>query len=146
MTAQEELVKMIRNKEDSDFDTLMKLYEQLEPTTIEFMIGQWHGGNFDSKVDIGPFYGKRFNSAEDCEPMLFKKEDGTIYAWKDWGDAQLREVRFGDKVQATVIYDDRPLMDYFRKVTDDIVIGLGDLKRKGGKPASKGFFWLERDR
>jgi hypothetical protein len=141
MTVEGKILDMIENKVDCDFDTLMTMYEQLEPVSNQFMIGQWHGGVFDSKRDIGPFYGKRFNSENDVEPMLFKNEEGTIYTWKDLGAAQLREVKYGGKVQATVIYDDRPLMDYFRKVSDDAVLGLGEYKN-----LERSFFWLIRDK
>src|SRR3546814_10406150 len=73
--------------------------------------------------------------------LPISKEDGTVFAWPDWGEARLREVGYGGKVQSTVIYDDRPLMDYFRKVNDDLVLGLGDWKGK-----AKSFFWLARDK
>src|SRR3546814_1577062 len=89
------------------------------------MFGQWRGGTFDDR-DIGNFYGKRFNSEEHCEPMLRTKEDGTVFAWPDWGEARLREVGYGGKVQSTVIYDDRPLMDYFCKVNADLVLGRSE--------------------
>ena len=42
---------------------------------------------------------------------------------------------------ASLIYDKHPIMDYFRKVTDDIVVGLGDQK---GKPTDF-FFHLTRE-
>src|SRR3546814_11470154 len=88
---------------------------------------------------ISNFYGKRFNSPEHCEPMLRTDDEGKVYAWGDWGEARLREVGYWGKVQSAVIYDDSALMDYFRKVHDALVIGLGYWT---GKP--KGFFWLIR--
>jgi hypothetical protein len=144
MTAQQTLQNIIRSREACSAEMLRPLYDQLEPATAEGMIGTWHGGKFDGGKEPNPinWYGKRFTSASEVDPMLCKKPDGTIYAWEDWGPAQLREVVFGGKVQACLIYDRLPLMDYFRKITDDMVLGLADMK---GKPMDF-FFWLERDK
>jgi len=143
MSAQQELLDFIRNGEADSPETLMPLFDQLEPATPDQMIGQWHGGKFDGGKDPDPigWYGKRFKSASQVEPMLCRKEDGSVYAWDKWGEAQMREVAFGGKVQACLIYDKQPMMDYFRRVTEDLVVGLADMK---GKPLDF-FFWLERD-
>jgi hypothetical protein len=144
MNASSTLLSIIRSGEACPAETLMPLYDQLEPATAKDMIGTWHGGKFDGGKEPNPisWYGKRFVSASHVEPMLCRKEDGSVYAWPNWGDAQLREVAFGGKVQACLIYDKQPMMDYFRKVTDDLVIGLADIK---GRPTDF-FFWLERDK
>lgn len=139
--AEKQLLEMIRSGKDYPPSVLMPLFEKLQPVSIDFMMGTWRGGVFDhSKPDPIRWYGKRFNSVNDVEPMLCRKEDGTIYAWDKWGTARMREAAFGGKVQATLIYDKQPMMDYFRKVTDDLVIGLGDIKNR----PTNFFFWLER--
>jgi hypothetical protein len=143
MSAEQELLAMIKSGKDCPSATLMPLFEKLEPVPADFMIGTWHGGRFDhSTPDPINWYGKRFVSSNHVEPLLARKEDGTVYSYEGLGVAQLREVAFGGKVQASLIYDKHPMMDYFRKVTDDIVIGLGDIK---GRPTDF-FFWLERDK
>jgi hypothetical protein len=144
MSAEDKLMQIIKSGEACPADILMPLFEQLQPAPAEFMIGQWHGGKFDGGKEPDPihWYGKRFVSPSHVEPMLCRNEDGTVYAWDKWGAAQLREVKFGDKVQACLIYDKLPMMDYFRKVTEDLVIGLGDIK---GRPTDF-FFWLEREK
>ena len=144
MTAEDTLLRIIRSGEACPAETLMPLYDQLQPASAKQMIGQWHGGKFDGGAEPNPinWYGKRFVSRTEVEPMLCRKEDGTIYAWDKWGAAQLREVAFGDKVQACLIYDTLPMMDYFRKVSEDLVLGLADIK---GRPTDF-FFWLERDK
>jgi len=141
MSAQKELLRIIKSGEDCPAATLMPLFEQLEPTSADFMIGTWRGGKFDhSQPDPINWWGKRFVSAAHVEPLLASREDGSVYAYSKLGQAQLREVVWGGKVQAALIYDQHPIMDYFRKVTDNIVIGLGDIK---GKPTDF-FFWMER--
>lgn len=140
-SAEKQLLEMIKSGKDYPASILMPLYEKLQPASIDFMLGTWRGGVFDhSKPNTIRWYGKRFKSLNDVDPMLCQKEDGTVYAWDKWGPARMREAAYGGKVQATLIYDKMPMMDYFRKVTDDIVIGLGDIK---GRPMDF-FFWLER--
>jgi hypothetical protein len=122
----------------------VKPFAQLQPASAQQMIGTWHGGTFDGGTQPNSIngYGKRFVSRSHVEPMLCRKEDGTIYAWDKWGEAQLREVEFDGKVRACLIYDKLPMMDYFRKVSEEVVLGLGDVK---GRPTDF-FFWLERDK
>ncbi len=144
MSAEKELLEMIQSNKAYTPAAVMALYEQLEPAPADFMIGTWYGGKFDGGLEPNPinWCGKRFVDANTVEPMLCRKEDGSVYAWDNWGEAQLREVKWGGKVQATLIYDKHPMMDYFRKVTEDVVIGLGDIK---GRPTDF-FFWLKRQK
>jgi len=144
MSAEEKLMEIIKSGKDCPSSTLMPLFEQLEPATADFMIGTWKGGRFDStQPDPINWYGKRFVSSSHVEPLLARKaEDNSVYAYDGLGQAQLREIQWGGKVQAALIYDKHPMMDYFRKVTDHIVIGLGDIK---GRPTDF-FFWLEKEK
>lgn len=144
MSAEEKLLEIIESGEACSADILMPLFEQLEPASAEFMIGTWRGGKFDGGKEPDPinWYGKRFISASHVEPLLCTAEDGSVYSYENLGVAQLREINHGGKVGASLIYDQHPIMDYFRKVTDDIVIGLGDIK---GKPLDF-FFHLTREK
>lgn len=143
MNPEKELLDIIKSGNDCSPEILMPLYEKLQPATADSMIGTWKGGKFNSKLpDPINWYGKRFVSRSHVEPLLARKEDGTVYSYENLGVAQLREVEFGGKIQASLIYDKHPMMDYFRKVTEDIVIGLADIK---GQPMNF-FFWLEREK
>ena len=117
---------------------MMQLYEQLEPVSIELILGTWKAGLFDGGVSPDPltWYAKRFVSRTHAEPLLCYASDGSIYSYDKMGLAQLREVAFNGKLSASLIYDSQPIMDYFRKVTSDVIIGLGDVK---GRPT--GFFF-----
>jgi hypothetical protein len=141
--ASDEVLAIIRSGEACPAERLMPLFDELEPISAEEMIGTWHGGLFDGGTGPDPinWYGKKFDSASHVEPLLARAQDGSIYAFDKMGAAQLREVAFHGKVSASLIYDEHPIMDYFRKVTDDIVLGLGDQK---GKPTDF-FFHLTRD-
>jgi hypothetical protein len=134
---------MIRSGQAYPAEVLMPLYNQLEGASADFMIGTWKGGKFDGGKEPDPikWYGKRFVSRSHVEPLLCRRDDGSVYSYENLGVAQLREVVFNGKMCASLIYDKQPIMDYFRKVTDNIVIGLGDIK---GRPLDF-FFHLTRE-
>ncbi|MBI5259369.1 MAG: DUF4334 domain-containing protein [Burkholderiales bacterium] len=142
MSAESQLLEMIQSGQAFAPDQLMPLYDQLAPASLEFMLGTWKGGKFDGGKEPDPikWYGKRFVSATHAEPLLCYAPDGSVYSYENLGLAQMREVLFRGQVCAALIYDKQPIMDYFRKVNDQVVIGLGDVK---GKPTDF-FFHLTR--
>lgn len=137
------VLQMIETGQAYTTEEILPLYDQLEPVDIDFMIGTWKGGKFDAGKSPDPinWYGKRFNSANNAEPLLARKPDGTIYSFDKWGMAQLREVKFRGKVSASLIYDNKPIMDYFRKIDDDTLLGLGEMKGN-----LTFFFYLTREK
>jgi hypothetical protein len=142
MRAERQIMNLIETGEPCAPAALMPIFDELEPISAEFMLGTWKGGRFDGGASPDPinWYGKRFVSAQHVEPLLCRAADGSIYSYDKLGLAQLREVSFNGKVSASLIYDQQPIMDYFRKVTNDVVVGLGDIK---GKPTDF-FFHLTR--
>ncbi|WP_165831369.1 DUF4334 domain-containing protein [Abyssibacter profundi] len=134
---------LIKSGEAVAEDRLMSLYDELEPVDLDFMLGQWSGGKFDGGAEPDPinWYGKRFDSRDHVEPLLAHAPDGSIYAFDKLGAARMRMIEFRGAVTASLIYDKQPIMDYFRKVDDDTVIGAGEVK---GKPGYM-FFYLQRE-
>lgn len=134
---------MISSGEAYPAETLLPLFEQLEPVDTDFMIGTWKGGKFDGGKEPDPinWYGKRFTSTTDVEPLLVLDAEGKVQTFTKLGGAQMREIKYKGVSSAALIYDAQPIMDYFRKVNDDVVIGLGDIK---GKPTDF-FFHLTRE-
>lgn len=140
---EQQWLDMIASGEAYSADALMPLYKQLEPVDTDFMLGTWKGGKFDGGNEPDPinWYGKRFTSLTDVEPLLVTDAEGNVVTYDRLGAAQMRSVEFDGTTSAALIYDSQPIMDYFRKVNDDVVIGLGDIK---GKPTDF-FFHLTRD-
>lgn len=140
---EQQWLDMIASGEAYSADTLMPLFKQLEPVDTEFMLGTWKGGKFDGGSEPDPinWYGKRFTSTTDVEPLLVTNDEGEVVTFDRLGAAQMRQVEFEGSVSAALIYDSQPIMDYFRKVNDEVIIGLGDIK---GKPTDF-FFHLTRD-
>ncbi|MFN3579827.1 MAG: DUF4334 domain-containing protein [Pseudomonas sp.] len=124
---------MIASGEAYPAETLLPLFEQLPPVDLDFMLGTWKGGKFDGGAEPDPinWYGKRFTSPTDVEPLLVLDAEGKVQTFDKLGGAQMREIKYQGVTSAALIYDKQPIMDYFRKVNDNVVIGLGDIK---GKP------------
>ena len=107
-----------------DSARLMKLYRQLEPVSIDFMLSTWHGSLFNGQSGDG-WYGKNMISKGHVQPLLFKRPDGSVYSNEVWGLAHLKPGTYEDLSETTMlVYNDKPLYDYFRRVTDETVIGL----------------------
>ncbi|MFA5677179.1 MAG: DUF4334 domain-containing protein [Pseudomonas sp.] len=139
---EQQWLDMIASGQAYSAETLMPLFKQLQPVDTDFMVGTWKGGKFDGGIEPDPinWYGKRFTSTTHVEPLLVTNAEGEIVTYDRLGAAQMRHVEFDGTVSAALIYDSQPIMDYFRKVNDDVVIGLGDIK---GKPTDF-FFHLTR--
>ncbi|WP_316751508.1 DUF4334 domain-containing protein [Pedobacter gandavensis] len=140
-----------------------RLFDNLEPVSIEFMLGRWKGeelytGNpADGILETTGWAGKTFENAENVFPLVFFTDSSktetfnvdpliamspdmaTKYAGKTLGEirevvetqaskARLRMVEFKGKVSATMIYDNLPINDIFRKIDDNMVIGVMDFK------------------
>jgi hypothetical protein len=124
------LLAIIESGEACPITTLGGLFGELEPISADDMIGMWRGGLFDGGKAPDPirWYGKRFVSRAHVDPLMCRAKDGTIYSYDKLGFAQLREMTYNGVTSAALIYDKHPIMDYFRKVTDDIVVGRGETK------------------
>jgi hypothetical protein len=114
---------------DAALDTF---WTTLEPASIDFMIGEWRGGEFHTGHRSNGFmkklnwFGKTFVSASDAKPLVCL----------DRGE-----------VTASMVYDGAPVHDHFKKVDDNAVMGI--MNGKGAVDVSSGsrrhlYFYLER--
>jgi hypothetical protein len=126
--------------------TLLAYYDGLEPVTIEHMLGDWEGGvlatghDGERQMSLVHWDGKTFHSRDDVDPIIVRRPGEERPASPIMGKATLRMVEFRGQSTATMIYDKHPILDHFRKITDDLVMGVMD--RKG--EAAPLFFYLRR--
>jgi hypothetical protein len=136
---------------DADLDAF---WETLSPATIELMIGEWKGGEFVTGHRANGFmarlnwFGKTFHSDMDAEPLVCLDADGNkfsnVEAMK--GAASLWLEEFRGEVTATMVYDGMAVLDHFKRVDDDTLMGV-----MNGKPAlvlptgHHFYFGLERE-
>lgn len=127
-------------------DELFALYDSLEALPVDFMRGEWDGGVFNTghpgEKMLGRmnWRGKTFRGDNDVDPIVCHAPDGGRAASPVMGQASLRSVAYRGVPTATMVYDNHPIFDHFRKVSDDIVLGVMD--RKGDEFPL--FFWLQR--
>jgi GXWXG protein/Domain of unknown function (DUF4334) len=137
------LIEKSKRCEAVDSALIMGLYRQLEPISIKFLLGTWHGSLFNGQSGDG-WWGKNMITPELVQPLLFQRENGEVYSNEVWGLAHLELGSF-DTLSPTAMlkYNDKPLYDYFRRVTDETIIGLTPAALVGGE--ADFFFQLTRD-
>lgn len=135
--------------DDADLDAVWAGLATLRP---EEMLGRWHGGEFttghaiNGMLDKAGWYGKTFTSRNDVQPLICRDADGKLYSNRELGkgEASLWAVEFRGEVTASMVYDGRPVIDHFKKVDDNTVMGV--MNGKGGVIDGRHlYFWLERD-
>ena len=128
------------------YDALFELFDSLSPNEPAFMIGEWEGGVFltghpgEQQLKLVNWVGKRFNNEDDVNPIISRALNGTRKVNPVLGTARLRSVRYRGVSTATMLYDQHPILDHFRKVSDDLVVGAMD-KKGDSVPL---FFYLRR--
>jgi hypothetical protein len=146
MTAQLRFQTFLDTSEKLTPAALLEYYDSLAPVTIEFMLGDWEGGVFATGHDgeqqmlLVHWDGKTFHGRDDVDPMITRKPGEGRVANPILGKASLRMVEFRGTSTATMIYDKHPILDHFREIADDLVMGIMD--RKGD--ATPLFFYLRR--
>ena len=65
---------------------VLEFFDSLEAVPIASMIGSWRGSGIatghplDGMLESFNWYGKRFRSTEEVDPLVFTKKDGTLFA------------------------------------------------------------------
>jgi hypothetical protein len=133
---------------DAELDTF---WATLEPTTVDFMIGDWKGGAFDTghrligSLESARWFGKSFTSPADVKPLICLDEDGNKFSNVELGkgEATLWVEEFRGELVATMVYDGQPLHDHFKVVDDDTVMGIMNGKH-ALRTGTYGYFYLRR--
>jgi hypothetical protein len=133
-------------KERVSLSELFAWFDALGAVATEAMLGDWEGGVFNTghpgekHLAKLAWAGKSFRSRNDVDPIVSKDAAGIRKANPIMGQASLRAVDYRGVVTATMVYDQQPIFDHFRRITDDLVLGVMD--RKGDDMPL--FFWLRR--
>jgi hypothetical protein len=118
----------------------LNLFDSLEPVDLPFMLGSWKGEGFltnhpmDGLLESYHWYGKRFESPEDVHPLVFSKRNHQLTSVNpallgtSRSRARLRMTTYRGTPSATMIYDQLPINDVFRRIHADSVLGVMDYK------------------
>ncbi len=154
MTARDRF-EALRTAETASPADLDDLWADLAVATVPEMLGRWRGGDFSTGHPASAlltglrWHGKRFDSPMDGHPLVCVGDDGEPYSntkAAGGGRSSLWEVGFRGEVTATMVYDALPVLDHFKKVDDDTVMGImnGKLEPVFGTDEPY-YFWLERE-
>lgn len=125
---------------------VLALFDALPAVAVDEMLGAWSGGAIptghhgEEQLAALRWVGKQFRSTDDVDPIVVRNAGGDREASPVLGAATLRAVEYRGVVTATMVYDNHPVFDHFRRAGDGLVLGLMDRK---GEDAPLAFF-LER--
>ena len=145
----------LRQATPADPADLDALWADLRTVTVEEILGGWRGGDFDTGhlastvLDQVKWHGKRFDAPLDAKPLMCRGEEGELYsnlAAGGGGEASLWPVGFRGETTAAMVYDKMPVVDHFKAVDDDTLMGImnGKLESAFGVKELY-YFWLERE-
>ncbi|KAJ7848896.1 hypothetical protein B0H13DRAFT_2089599 [Mycena leptocephala] len=109
---------MIKTGGKTSESAVTSIFDQLKPIEPSFLMSEWEGGDFDTGHPASQalkainWAGKTFRTEEDVDPMV------------------VREIKFRGVVSAAMVYDDKPVIDYFRYVDENTVAGVMDAKSR----------------
>lgn len=137
---------------DAELDAFWAL---LRPASIDFMLGEWKGGEFQTGHKANGFmnrlnwFGKTFRSAAEAQPLVCLDADGNKFSNTEAmnGEASLWLEEFRGEVTATMVYDGRPVHDHFKVVDDNTVVGIMNGKAAVDLSSGTGrylYFYLQR--
>lgn len=149
MSAQHTVRTLIDNGHTSDPAELRRVFAELPAVTVDFMIGDWRGGELpsghpmDGMLEQARWYGKSFRSATDVQPLVCLDENGERYSNVELGkgEATLRMVEFDGTLTASMIYDGQPVIDHFAGVDGNTVMGV-----MTGKKLREPYFYFYLER
>lgn len=137
-----------------DPELLDALWADLEVVDAAAILGSWRGFAFptghpiEKALGASRWHGKRFDALDDAKPLICRAEDGTLHSdtTTGGGEASLWNVEFRGEVTATMVYDGRPVLDHFKRVDENTLMGV-----MNGKPrlvladGRHFYFGLERE-
>lgn len=151
MTTLEETLGHLRSQASGVTDaTLDALFDELTPIGWEKLLGDWFGGDFKTghrgtaQLQAMRWHGKRFVSRLDAEPLICRNPQGELYANPAMGAASLWMIEFRGRVSAAMVYDAHPIVDHFRQVNPNLLMGIMDGKSAVLDQGRHYYFWLER--
>lgn len=132
------------------------IFDALAPVAIEDLTGEWAGSPFptghpmDGALEATGWRGKRFNGADDVHPLIFDDGEGGVFSVDpvrfmseprpgkaharraeietSSPAARLRTIVHRDVATTAMIYDGLAIIDTFRKVDADTLLGVMDMR------------------
>ncbi|WP_078894648.1 DUF4334 domain-containing protein [Streptomyces sp. CT34] len=111
---------------------LDQLWAVLPTVRPEEILGMWKGTGIttghrvESLLAQANWYGKTFHSVDHVEPLICRDEHGALFSDAELakGEASLWAVEFRGETTATMVYDGQPVLDHFKRVSDNTLLGV----------------------
>lgn len=121
-----------QSQEISDPADLDAIWAALPAVTIDEVIGDWAGGELpsghplDGQLGTVGWHGKWLRGRYDVAPMVCRNADGELYSNLEVGKgaASLWNVEFRGEVTASMVYDGQPVIDHFKRVDENTLMGI----------------------
>ena len=153
-------------------DNAWAIFDSLPAVSVDFMLGLWRASGFptghpqDGKLERLGWYGKRFTDENSVDPMIFNSQNDEVFSAdpvyiirnldvlrhacdvRDEAEtkepkARLRLVEARGTLTASMVYNNLPIIDHFRKLNEDTVLGM--MEKPTGQSHNY-FFVLRRTR
>lgn len=134
---------------------LDELWSHLRPVKVDEILEHWRGGDFatghvaSTVLAKVRWHGKWFDGPLDVTPIVCRNDADELYANEKaagGGGASLWPVEFRGEVTATMVYDRMPVVDHFKRIDDDTLMGIMNGKLESAFGVGElYYFWLERD-
>lgn len=173
MTTPNRRAELQRLEQGASLSEALAFYDTLAPVAVPTMLGAWRGagiptgGPFDGLLENLGWHGKRFDSADEVHPLVFRRglegrrparlvsvDPGRVplglaarHGQRFTGRAtavafrmllpllatrrpraRLRPVEYRGVTSVAMSYDQLPIIDVFRAVDDDTLVGAMDLR------------------
>ncbi|MEZ0366516.1 alcohol dehydrogenase catalytic domain-containing protein [Mycobacterium sp. pUA109] len=137
---------LVDRDESPTLDELDEVYDAAEAIGVEGVLGEWAGGIFglghpvEAQLEAIRWAGKSFAGPDDVAPIVCFDESGQRFANPSFGGARLTMRDYRGSATATMVYQDLPMADHFRRISDTILIGA--METPGQK--RPGYFYLTK--
>lgn len=154
MTITDDFAELRRRTDRIDPDELDALFSHAVPVPVEAVAGsRWRGFGFDTghrmfrQLGRSRWWGKDFTDPSAAMPLLCRTEEGALFSDTESGrgEASLWAVEFRGEATATMVYDGMPVLDHFRNIDDDTLLGVMNGKAMVLDGGRHFYFGLERD-
>lgn len=116
----------------------LALFDELPAVELDEMLGDWDGRCVptghpaEEHLAQLAWAGKRVHGRDEVHPLVCYDAFGGRVVSAFVGSATLRRVEYREVLTATIVYDARPYLEHFRRVSDDVLLGVAERK---GEPA-----------
>ncbi len=150
--ARQRFFELVSSGDSSTPEVLDEIWAGLRTVRIDEILGPWRGGELpsghpmDGQLEKVRWHGKTFNSTYDVAPLVCRNDAGELYSNKELGhgEASLWHVEFRGEVTASMVYDGQAVIDHFKRVDENTLMGI--MNGKSSLVRDKHFyFYLQRD-